>query len=94
MATPRETQPHLHRMPLLNKILIAVAGGALLIAGVAMIVLPGPAFVAIAAALAILAMGFVWAQRCLGGCASGSKHAPQTSRRVSAAGGDALPLTS
>jgi peptidoglycan/LPS O-acetylase OafA/YrhL len=55
---------------------------------------PQKAFVAIAAALAILAMGFVWAQRCLGGCASGSKHAPQTSRRVSAAGRDALPLTS
>jgi uncharacterized protein (TIGR02611 family) len=63
MATPRETQPHLHRMPLLNKILIAVAGGALLIAGVAMIVLPGPAFVVIPAALAILAKEFVWARR-------------------------------
>ncbi len=53
-------------MALLKKILIATAGGTLLAAGVAMLVLPGPAFVVIPAALAILAIEFVWAQRCLG----------------------------
>jgi tellurite resistance protein TerC len=52
-------------MILLKKTLIAIAGGALLVVGVAMIVLPGPAIVVIPAALAILAMEFVWARRWL-----------------------------
>jgi tellurite resistance protein TerC len=52
-------------MALFKKILIATAGGTLLAAGVAMLVLPGPAFVVIPAALAILAIEFVWAKRCL-----------------------------
>ena len=37
----------------------------LLIAGLAMFVLPGPAFVVIPAALAILAVEFLWARRWL-----------------------------
>ena len=41
---------------------MAVLGGALLIAGLAMFVLPGPAFVVIPAALAILAIEFLWAR--------------------------------
>ena len=53
-------------MILLKKILVAVAGGALLIAGVAMLVLPGPAIVVIPAALAILGVEFLWARRWLG----------------------------
>ena len=52
-------------MILLKKILVAVAGGTLLIAGVAMIVLPGPAIVVIPTALAILAVEFLWARRWL-----------------------------
>jgi tellurite resistance protein TerC len=52
-------------MIVLRKLLIAIAGGVLLIAGVAMIILPGPAFVVIPAALAILAIEFVWARRWL-----------------------------
>lgn len=52
-------------MALFKKILIAAAGGTLLAVGLAMLVLPGPAFVVIPAALAILAIEFVWAQRCL-----------------------------
>jgi hypothetical protein len=40
-------------------------GGTMLLAGVAMIVLPGPAIVVIPAALAILAIEFVWARRWL-----------------------------
>ena len=50
---------------LLRKCLVAVLGGALLIAGVAMLVLPGPAVVVIPAALAILAIEFLWARRWL-----------------------------
>jgi tellurite resistance protein TerC len=52
-------------MILLKKMLVAVAGGALLLVGVAMLVLPGPAIVVIPAALAILAVEFVWAGRWL-----------------------------
>ena len=52
-------------MTLLRKVLVAVLGGALLMAGVAMLVLPGPAVVVIPAALAILAVEFLWARRWL-----------------------------
>lgn len=52
-------------MILLKKLIIAIMGGTLLLAGVAMIVLPGPALVVIPAALAILAVEFVWARRWL-----------------------------
>ncbi len=52
-------------MTLLRKCLVAILGGALLIAGVAMLFLPGPAIVVIPAALAILAVEFLWARRWL-----------------------------
>ena len=42
-----------------------VAGGVLLIAGIAMLALPGPGWLTIAAGLAILATEFVWARRLL-----------------------------
>ncbi len=42
-----------------------VVGGTVLLIGVAMVVLPGPAFVVIPAGLAILATEFVWARRLL-----------------------------
>jgi tellurite resistance protein TerC len=46
-----------------KKIFIGVIGGVVLLAGIAMIVLPGPAFIVIPAGLAILATEFEWAQR-------------------------------
>lgn len=52
-------------MTMLKKTLVALVGGSLLLAGVALLVLPGPAFVVIPAALAILAIEFVWARRWL-----------------------------
>lgn len=45
--------------------LTVLAGIALLAAGVAMIVLPGPALAVIPAALALLALEFAWAERAL-----------------------------
>jgi len=43
-----------------------IAGGfALLIAGIVMIVLPGPGWLTIAGGLALLAQDFVWARRAL-----------------------------
>jgi uncharacterized protein (TIGR02611 family) len=52
-------------MTIIKKIMVAIAGGAMLIAGLAMLVLPGPAVVVIPAALAILAVEFGWARRLL-----------------------------
>jgi len=49
----------------LTRIGRAVAGFALLIAGAAMIVLPGPGWAAIALGLALLAPDFPWAHRAL-----------------------------
>jgi tellurite resistance protein TerC len=49
-------------MPLLKQLLVALVGGALLIAGLAMLVLPGPSVVVIPAALVILAVEFRWAR--------------------------------
>jgi uncharacterized protein (TIGR02611 family) len=42
---------------------VAVVGGALTLAGIALLVLPGPGFVLVAAGLAILATKFAWAAR-------------------------------
>jgi tellurite resistance protein TerC len=49
----------------LRRVTIALLGGALLVIGIAMIVLPGPASLAIPAALGILALEFEWAERWL-----------------------------
>ncbi len=40
---------------------MAIVGGTVLLVGIAMIVLPGPAFIVIPLGLAILATEFVWA---------------------------------
>jgi tellurite resistance protein TerC len=44
---------------------VAIAGFTVLLIGIAMIVLPGPAFIVIPLGLAILATEFVWAQALL-----------------------------
>ena len=48
-----------------RRIAIAIAGFTVLCVGVAMIVLPGPAFIVIPAGLGILALEFAWAKRWL-----------------------------
>jgi tellurite resistance protein TerC len=50
----------------IRRIAIAVAGFTVLCIGVAMIILPGPAFIVIPAGLGILALEFAWAKRWLG----------------------------
>jgi tellurite resistance protein TerC len=47
----------------LRKLIIAIVGGTVLLIGVALIVLPGPAFIVIPIGLAILATEFAWARR-------------------------------
>jgi len=49
----------------IRRVLVAVVGGTVLALGIALIVLPGPAFVVIPAGLAILAFEFAWARRWL-----------------------------
>lgn len=49
----------------LKRILVAIVGFTVLLVGVAMIVLPGPAFIVIPLGLAILATEFVWAHKLL-----------------------------
>lgn len=53
----RGTRSHLRR------IAAAVGGGALVLVGVALLVLPGPGFVMIAAGLGVLATQYAWARR-------------------------------
>jgi tellurite resistance protein TerC len=45
-----------------KRIAIGIVGGTVLIVGIAMIVLPGPAFVVIPVALGILGIEFAWAR--------------------------------
>lgn len=49
----------------MRRAIIAVIGGTILLIGIAMIVLPGPAVVVIPVGLAVLATEFVWARRWL-----------------------------
>jgi uncharacterized protein (TIGR02611 family) len=54
-----------YRVALIRKVFVAIAGFTVLLIGIAMIVLPGPAIVIIPLGLAILATEFVWAQALL-----------------------------
>ena len=48
-----------------KRIVVAVIGGTVILIGIALMFLPGPAFVVIPAGLAILASEFTWAKRWL-----------------------------
>ena len=61
-ATPAVTTSHFR---FVRKVAVAVSGGSVLAFGVALIVLPGPAFIVIPLGLAILATEFLWARRLL-----------------------------
>ncbi len=55
-------------MPVLKRIkriIIGIVGATVLLIGVALLVLPGPAFLVIPLGLGILATEFVWARRLL-----------------------------
>lgn len=49
----------------LKRLIVAVIGMTILVIGIAMIVLPGPAIVVIPVALGVLAVEFTWARRLL-----------------------------
>lgn len=48
-----------------RRVVVAVVGTTVLLLGVALLVLPGPAFIVIPIGLAILAIEFAWARRLL-----------------------------
>jgi uncharacterized protein (TIGR02611 family) len=58
-----------------------VVGFALLVAGVAMLALPGPGWATIAAGLALLAAEFAWARRALDKLKSVAARGAETIRR-------------
>jgi uncharacterized protein (TIGR02611 family) len=61
-----EAQRDRHRRrPLAVRVLYIVVGFTLLLGGVAMLVLPGPAFLVIPIGLALLSLEFAWAERLL-----------------------------
>jgi tellurite resistance protein TerC len=51
--------------PLVRRVIVGLIGTTVLLIGIALLVLPGPAFVVIPLGLAILATEFVWARRWL-----------------------------
>src|SRR5690242_15550673 len=75
---------HRHRHPLF-RVAFGVAGVVVTLAGVVMLVTPGPAFVLIPIGLAMLSMEFVWAERLLAKsleqAAIAQEKAAQTTRR-------------
>lgn len=60
----RRRERHLQRSRAYRAVFV-VAGALVTLAGVAMLALPGPAFVVIPVGLAMLAMEFTWAERWL-----------------------------
>lgn len=48
-----------------RRLIVTIVGFTILAAGIAMLVLPGPAFVVIPVGLALLASEFLWARRLL-----------------------------
>ena len=48
-----------------KRVVVAVVGGTVTLIGIALIVLPGPAFIIIPIGLSILATEFVWVRRFL-----------------------------
>src|SRR3954447_21558904 len=61
----RARQEEHRRRGVLYRAAFVVLGAAVLAAGVAMLALPGPAFVVIPVGLAILSLEFTWAERLL-----------------------------
>ncbi len=55
----------LSELPRLRKLIVAVIGVTVLLFGIALIALPGPAFIVIPVGLAILASEFAWARRAI-----------------------------
>lgn len=58
-------QSNLDHFKIVKRIVVSVVGVTVLLIGVALLVLPGPAFIVIPIGLAILATEYAWARRWL-----------------------------
>ena len=63
--------------------LFAIAGAIVLLSGVAMLVLPGPALAVIPLGLFMLAMEFAWAERLLHRAVAHAENAQQRAKEAS-----------
>jgi tellurite resistance protein TerC len=56
---------NLENIKVVKRVIVSVVGATVLLIGIALLVLPGPAFVVIPLGLAILATEYAWARRWL-----------------------------
>jgi tellurite resistance protein TerC len=56
---------HLDNIKIVKRVIVSVVGATVVVIGIALLVLPGPAFVVIPVGLAILATEYAWARRWL-----------------------------
>jgi uncharacterized protein (TIGR02611 family) len=77
----RERARYEHR-PRAFRVLWVLAGAILVLAGLAMVVFPGPAFVVIPIGLAMLSFEFAWAQRLLDKGLEGGKAAQERAQNA------------
>ena len=56
---------NLENIKIVKRVIVSVVGETVLLIGVALLVLPGPAFIVIPVGLAILATEYAWARRWL-----------------------------
>src|SRR5207247_8235110 len=56
---------NLDNIKIVKRVIVSLVGATILLIGVALLVLPGPAFVVIPVGLAILATKYAWARRWL-----------------------------
>jgi uncharacterized protein (TIGR02611 family) len=80
----RRREQHLKRSTL-YRIGFGIAGALVTLAGVAMLALPGPAFVVIPVGLAMLALEFKWAERALEKALDKAEQARASARDASPA---------
>ena len=74
MELPRQSSAVAVTLRLARKVAVFVIGVTVLLIGVALVVLPGPAFVVIPLGLGILATEFLWARRILQKVRDGAKR--------------------
>jgi tellurite resistance protein TerC len=74
-----------------KRIVVGVVGGTITLAGIALLVLPGPAFVVIPIGLSILAGEFVWAKRYLRKCRQVAVRLRDKVKRKAAAAAPGFP---
>ena len=56
---------NLENIKIVKRVIVSVVGATVLLIGIALLVLPGPAFIVIPLGLAILATEYAWARRWL-----------------------------